>query len=83
MLVGLFHVITYVVVDEYQVRRPPVNAGHGLQRKMETEFVHTKPEVLQKIRASLQEKKAQPRQVAYMSSKQPAERPSTERGAIW
>ena len=52
-----------LAVYEYQGRLPPVNAGHGLQRKTETEFVRTKPEVLQKIRAGLKEKRAQPRQV--------------------
>ena len=70
-----------LAVYEYQGRPPPVNAGHGLQRKVETEFVRTKPEVLQKIRAGLQEKKAQPRQVyeqqmlANESSNRPRSRP--------
>jgi len=50
-------------VYEYQGTPPPVNGGHGLQRKTETEFVRTKPQVLENIRAGLDEKRAQPRQV--------------------
>ena len=40
-------------VYEYQGTPPPVNGGHGLQRKTETEFVRTKPQVLENIRAGL------------------------------
>jgi len=42
---------------------PSINAAHGLQCYMEGEFLRSKPEVLQKIRASLKEKCAQLRQV--------------------
>jgi len=52
-----------VAVYEYQGTAPPVNAAHGLQRKTENEFVRSKPKVLRKIRAGLQERNAQPKQV--------------------
>ena len=52
-----------LAVYEYQGTPPSVNAGHGLQRKTDGEFVRSKPEVLQNIRAGLNEKNAQPRQV--------------------
>jgi len=66
-----------VAVYEYQGKPPQVNAVHGLQRKSEAEFVRTKPSVLSNIRAGLQEKNAQPRQVYeyQMLANESSERP--------
>jgi len=52
-----------VALYEYQGSPPSINQPHGLQRHAATEFLRTKPKVLDEIRHGIQQKNAKPRGV--------------------